>query len=114
MLKLVARHADVWSAAGPLSSAPDTVVELTDQFDAACDAVGRNPADVRRSIRIGFGGDPAQTIDAIGRFHELGFTELVLMVRPYGFSAGSGDPVRAAELIAERVLPEARKVQHRQ
>jgi probable F420-dependent oxidoreductase len=109
-LRIAARYADVWSVAGQSRSDPDAASDLSKQFDAACEGIGRNPAEVRRSTQIGFGGDPAQTLDVISRFYELGFSELVVMVGPYGFSVGSGDPARAAELVAERVLPEVRKL----
>ncbi len=44
------------------------------------------------------------------RYYEAGFTELVVMVGPSGWSAGTNDPV-AAEIVAEKVLPEIRKLQ---
>ena len=109
-LRLTARLADVWSAAGSAGSLPETAVGLAKQFDAACESVGRDPAELRRSTQILFSGDAPATVDVIGRFQEIGFSEIVVMVGPSGLHAGSGDPVKAAELIAEKVLPEVRKL----
>jgi len=109
-LKLTARHANVWSASGPGGATPQGAKELSEKLDAACEAIGRNPAEIRRSAQISFGGDPAQTIDVLGRYQEVGFTELVVMVGPSGWSAGTNDPTRAAETVAEKVLPEIRRL----
>jgi probable F420-dependent oxidoreductase len=109
-LRLTARLADVWSAAGMASSDPSTAAGLAQQFDAACESVGRDPADVRRSTQIPFSGDAPKTVDMIGQFQEIGFSEIVVMVGPTGLHPGSGDPVRAAALIAEKVLPEVRRL----
>ena len=80
-------------------------------MDAACQAIGRNAGEIRRSAQISFGGKSAETIDTAARYYEAGFTELVVMVGPSGWSAGTNDPVAAAEIVAEKVLPEIRKLE---
>jgi F420-dependent oxidoreductase-like protein len=95
-LRVVAEHADVWNAIG-------TVEELTRKatvLDDHCSEIGRNPADIRRSVQPRF--DPAApeaVIDQLHAYMEAGFTENIVYVAP------GSDPVRAAETIAEKVLP---------
>jgi alkanesulfonate monooxygenase SsuD/methylene tetrahydromethanopterin reductase-like flavin-dependent oxidoreductase (luciferase family) len=59
MLDLTARYADVWNGwvAGGRSH-PDVVPPLREAVDAACRAVGRDPATLRRTlaVSVAFGG----------------------------------------------------------
>jgi alkanesulfonate monooxygenase SsuD/methylene tetrahydromethanopterin reductase-like flavin-dependent oxidoreductase (luciferase family) len=59
MLDLTARYADVWNGwvVGGRSH-PDVVPALREAVDAACRAVGRDPATLRRTLAVGvaFGG----------------------------------------------------------
>jgi alkanesulfonate monooxygenase SsuD/methylene tetrahydromethanopterin reductase-like flavin-dependent oxidoreductase (luciferase family) len=86
MLRLTARHADVWNASG---------------------AAGREPNEIRRSVQLAAGNDPAEIIDRVHRYHEAGFTEIILMLSG-GSMSTSADPVRSAEMLAESVLPQLR------
>ena len=100
-LRLAARHADVWNISG---GGPDQVRDLVAKFDDACQAVGRNPGDVRRSLQYDWDGkSKAQLLELSGRLLELGVTEQVLYVR-------GENPVSVAEKIAES-LPELRRLQ---
>jgi probable F420-dependent oxidoreductase len=54
MLRVVARHADIWhSFAGG-----DELARKTKILEEHCAAVGRDPAEIRRSVLVG--GDPAE------------------------------------------------------
>ena len=98
-LALTARHADGWNTyGGPGSTtlAPEefwaAVRDQGRRLEDACVAEGRDPADLRRSLLLGFGSvRPTTSVeayrDAIGRATELGFGELVV----YGPSAPAGD-----------------------
>jgi len=100
-LRLVARHADVWNIAG---GDPARVKELTPMLDEACDAVGRNPSEIRRSIQFGWDGvDRGQLLDLCAQYLELGVTEQVIYLR-------GAQPVALAEKIAD-VLPDLRKLE---
>jgi alkanesulfonate monooxygenase SsuD/methylene tetrahydromethanopterin reductase-like flavin-dependent oxidoreductase (luciferase family) len=59
MLELTARYADVWNGwvVGGRSH-PDVVPPLREAVDAACRAIGRDPATLRRTLTVGvaFGG----------------------------------------------------------
>jgi alkanesulfonate monooxygenase SsuD/methylene tetrahydromethanopterin reductase-like flavin-dependent oxidoreductase (luciferase family) len=51
MLRLVASHADLWNAEGPLRQ-PEDFIPLRAAADAACVAVGRDPATLGRSAAV--------------------------------------------------------------
>jgi Luciferase-like monooxygenase len=104
MLKLTARHADVWNASG---GAVDTAVAASRQLDEACAAIDREPNEIRRSVQLASGDDPAEIVDRVRRYHESGFTEIILMLSG-GSMSTSADPVRTAAMLAEKVLPELR------
>jgi len=100
-LRLVARHADVWNIAG---GDPDRVKELTAMLDEACGAVGRDRAEIRRSLQFGWDGkDRRELIELSARYLELGVTEQVVYLR-------GAEPERLAEKIAE-ALPDLRKLE---
>jgi alkanesulfonate monooxygenase SsuD/methylene tetrahydromethanopterin reductase-like flavin-dependent oxidoreductase (luciferase family) len=53
MLRLVAEHADLWNAYLVWGrSWPDAIPTLREQVDAACEAVGRDPATLRRTVAL--------------------------------------------------------------
>ena len=103
-LRLTARHADVWNAAG---GSIEAAIELSGRLDAACAEIDRDPNEIRRSVQLPGGADPAELLDRLNRYHEAGFTELIVML-----SGGSmptvKDPVEVAAMVAEKVLPELR------
>jgi F420-dependent oxidoreductase-like protein len=100
-LRVTARHADVWNISG---GDPSFVAEISKKFDEACAAVGRNPAEVRRSLQFDWDGSSLeQLLDLSGKLLELGVTEQVVYVR-------GERPVLQAERLAE-ALPELRRLQ---
>lgn len=101
VLRLVARHADVWNISG---GDPEVVKSHIAKFEDACAAVGRDPSQVRRSLQYGWDGkDRSELIDIAGKYCELGVTEHVLYLR-------GAEPVPMAEKIAE-ALPDLRKLE---
>ncbi len=89
MSRITARHADEWNTWGD----PGTVAQRTEQFDAACEATGRDPRTVRRSAQalvfIGDASDDAmpgrtlsgsdqQLVDQLNRYVELGVDEFAI------------------------------------
>jgi probable F420-dependent oxidoreductase len=106
VMKLVARHADVWNLVGPAGVTPpnELVREASDRLEDACASLGRDPTAIRRSIQLRFdGGDPQPLLDDVHRFYDVGFTEIIVYI-------GGDEPVQAAAAVAERVLPEALKL----
>ncbi|HET7468013.1 MAG TPA: TIGR03560 family F420-dependent LLM class oxidoreductase [Candidatus Dormibacteraeota bacterium] len=98
-LRLVARYADVWNASG---GDPAQTKELTEKLEQACAEVGRNPADIRRSVQFDWDGKSKQElIERSGAYLERGMTEQVVYVR------GTAQPVALAEKVAD-ALPDVR------
>jgi len=102
MLRLVARHADVWNWAG--ESLPEAVTAGR-ELKAACREIGRDPGAIRWSAQFVLDpADPAMTIRELQDWHGAGFTELVV-------SCSGPSPEQAAEVAAEKILPVVRKLE---
>jgi probable F420-dependent oxidoreductase len=113
MARIAARHADEWNTWGD----PDEATARSGRFGAACEAVGRDPSSMRRSVQAlvfmaddeadlarmreravperSIVGTPAQVVDASGRYVELGFDEFILP----DFNLGR-DPSRRHDALA--------------
>jgi probable F420-dependent oxidoreductase len=101
MIKVAARHADVWNWAG---EGLEDAQAAGEQLTTACRQLGRDPRTIRWSAQFGFDGeDPGATIEELRRWHAAGFNELVI-------SCSGPDPVRAAEVAAEKILPPIRQL----
>jgi alkanesulfonate monooxygenase SsuD/methylene tetrahydromethanopterin reductase-like flavin-dependent oxidoreductase (luciferase family) len=118
-LRAVAEHADWWNA---MSRPVDVLRRKVSALEAHCDAVGRDPASITRTVTfvayldgdgaaarraagarlegetVAFAGDPPAMIDHLATLAEMGF-EHVQLVFP-GFP-GTAD----MELFLERVRP---------
>jgi alkanesulfonate monooxygenase SsuD/methylene tetrahydromethanopterin reductase-like flavin-dependent oxidoreductase (luciferase family) len=98
-LRIVAEHADVWNVIGPV----DEVTRKSAVLDRHCADIGRDPATIKRSVQPRFDHtEPAAMVDLLHEYLDAGFTENVVYVPP------GDDPVRAADIAAEQVLPEFR------
>jgi alkanesulfonate monooxygenase SsuD/methylene tetrahydromethanopterin reductase-like flavin-dependent oxidoreductase (luciferase family) len=111
-LRLAARHADAWNTyggPGASLSAPEdywqAVAAQSAGMTAACEAEGRDPRDLRRSLLVGYGSvRPAASVSTYAetaeRAQELGFDELVVY-GPHGPGERfTSDPAVHAEAIA--------------
>ncbi|MBA2452161.1 MAG: LLM class flavin-dependent oxidoreductase [Chloroflexia bacterium] len=83
MLKLTARHADAFNVAG----SPNFVRERFDELDRFCEEIGRDPAEISRTVGIFYAPvDPLSSLDralhVISRYHEAGAQEIVFGARP--------------------------------
>jgi F420-dependent oxidoreductase-like protein len=95
-LRIVAQHADVWNVVG---GEPGEAERLSRVLDGHCEAVGRDPASVRRSVGIRFDrANPDAALRAGEAMLARGFTELIVTV------AGP-DAARHAEVAARTLLP---------
>jgi alkanesulfonate monooxygenase SsuD/methylene tetrahydromethanopterin reductase-like flavin-dependent oxidoreductase (luciferase family) len=89
-LRLAARHADAWNTYGGPGSSLSSVDEYWQAvagqaagMTAACEAEGRDPATLRRSLLVGYGAvRPTESVAAyeetVGRAIGLGFDEVVV------------------------------------
>jgi len=101
MLRLTARHADVWhSNAGAFEGS----VALNKALDAASTKAGRDPASIRRSISLRF-TTPDETLKNARASIDAGFTELLVMIG--GGNMPAGDPRKRAQEAAA-LLPRLR------
>jgi alkanesulfonate monooxygenase SsuD/methylene tetrahydromethanopterin reductase-like flavin-dependent oxidoreductase (luciferase family) len=98
-MRLAARFGSGWVTTGPQADTDDAwwtgVAELVARLDEACAAVGRDPGDLDRMLSL---DDDARYSmasvdafeDAVGRAHELGFTDVVShRPREHGLYEGS-------------------------
>lgn len=97
-LRVVAEHADVWNVPG--GDIAD-VVERNAMLDEYCAEIGRDPAEITRSIHLPVSYDqPALTRTAIGEALEAGFSHVVLgLPAPY--------PAGAAQWVADELIAKA-------
>jgi F420-dependent oxidoreductase-like protein len=99
-LRVVAQHADVWNL--PEQEIAEAT-RLSGVLDEHCEAVGRDPAEVRRSVQLAYGDDVGDLLARAARFVEQGFTELVIYL-------GAGNAQADAETAAGEVLPRLREL----
>jgi F420-dependent oxidoreductase-like protein len=95
-LRMAAEHAAVWNAPG---GSPEEVADLSGVLDGHCADIGRDPAEIRRSVQIRVPTDAAGLAEQVGGFLAVGVTEIILIV--------AADPVAQAERVAG-LLPELR------
>jgi probable F420-dependent oxidoreductase len=101
MLRVAARHADVWNPAG---DGLEAAVAAGRQLRMNCEEIHRDPAEIRWSTQLSFdGSNPTAMLAELRRWHQSGFTELVI------YCSGR-DPIQAAEITAAEVLPRARQL----
>ena len=121
-LRLVARYADTWNTLGgqpSLSAAADPVtLEAVAhaghirQLEAACEAIGRDPASLRRSVlayRTQVFDSVGAFEDYAGRYEELGFDECIVYwpAEPRSY-APRPEQEAVMERVAADVLPKLR------
>jgi alkanesulfonate monooxygenase SsuD/methylene tetrahydromethanopterin reductase-like flavin-dependent oxidoreductase (luciferase family) len=80
MLRVVARHADEWNM--PSHQGPQEWGEANTRLDEACGEVGRDPAEVRRSVQLFLhprkDGQVTEQLDLLGDYEALGCEHAVL------------------------------------
>lgn len=84
-LAVTARYADVWNTYGPTLA---EAVAARERLAAACQAIGRDPGEIRCSVLLGLveataWTSPALFEDAVATWHAEGFTEFLFYDPPY-------------------------------
>lgn len=89
MLRLAARHADIWDTFPSIDGTAtegvaSDLAERVAIFEAACRDAGRDPATVRRSVWVGSEpmGSQAAYVGFVERHRSLGFTDLMTALPP--------------------------------
>jgi alkanesulfonate monooxygenase SsuD/methylene tetrahydromethanopterin reductase-like flavin-dependent oxidoreductase (luciferase family) len=108
MIKLTARHADVWNVSGQAGRDVESAVVASGQLDEACAAIGRDPGEIRRSVQVPAGIDANEIAERVHAFADAGFTEVIMMLSGGNMPTDS-DPVKTAAMLAEQVLPQLRR-----
>jgi F420-dependent oxidoreductase-like protein len=98
-LRVIALHADVWNAPG---GEPDEVARLAGVLDAHCADVGRDPAEIRRSVQVRYSGDDDALLRSAAAFVDRNVRDLIVIVSP-------GQARAHAEAAAE-LLPRLRQL----
>src|SRR5207248_11552881 len=98
-LRVVAEHADVWNAAGGDAA---EVARLSGVLDRHCADVGRDPAEIRRSVQIRFEGDAESTLRSVQAYVNAGVHDVILMLM-------GGNAQEHAE-VAAGLLPRLREL----
>jgi F420-dependent oxidoreductase-like protein len=98
-LRITARYADVWNAAG---GSPDEVAEVSAVLDQRCAEIGRDPAQIRRSVQIRVPEANDDVLRLAESYHAAGVSEIVLILH-------SEDPAGLSDRIAG-LLPRLRAI----
>jgi F420-dependent oxidoreductase-like protein len=98
-LRVIAQHADVWNAPG---GEPDEVARLAGILDAHCADVGRDPAEIRRSVQVRYAGDDDALLRSAEEFVKRNVRDLIVILSP-------GQARAQAESAAE-LLPRLREL----
>ena len=78
-LKLTAQHATMWNGFGP----PETYRHKNQVLDSWCREIGRDPADIERTVSISVGD-----LDRLDAFVDAGATHIILGIgEPWNFAA---------------------------
>ncbi len=76
-LRITARYADVWNAAW---GSPDEVAEVSAVLDRRCAEIGRDPAEIRRSVQFRVSEANDELVRLAESYHAVGVTEIVLIL----------------------------------
>jgi alkanesulfonate monooxygenase SsuD/methylene tetrahydromethanopterin reductase-like flavin-dependent oxidoreductase (luciferase family) len=98
LLRLVAEHADIWNVPGPPHHDVEFVAGRSRVLDAHCADLGRDPAEITRSVQVLVSyDDAAATRATVGALVDAGMNHIVLnLPRPY--------PQGVARWLADEVV----------
>jgi probable F420-dependent oxidoreductase len=103
MLRLTARHADVWHSN---ASTFEEAVVLSRELDAVCEKRGRDPRTLRRSVTARLGADD-ETVQKAKAAVDAGFSDILVMLPSRPQDGAAIDPRKHAEQAAA-LLPRLR------
>ncbi len=98
-LRVAARYADVWDAGG---STPEEITRSAQILAEHCADIGRDPAQIGRSVQLPYAGDLDALLVAAEQFLAVGVTDVLLVLL-------GDDPVALSEQLA-RDLPRLREI----
>jgi alkanesulfonate monooxygenase SsuD/methylene tetrahydromethanopterin reductase-like flavin-dependent oxidoreductase (luciferase family) len=97
-LRIVAEHADIWNVIGPPRSTVEQLSARSRVLDELCIAIGRDPAEITRSVQLVVDYDDAASgRHHLGQFVDAGFSHLVInLPSPY--------PDNVARWVADELI----------
>jgi F420-dependent oxidoreductase-like protein len=99
-LRIAARYADVWNAAG---GSPEQIAASSAILDQHCVEVGRDPGQIRRSVQLGVGPEDLDQASAtVEAYVKVGVTDFLLIMRGH-------HPIDIGEQLAAQ-LPRLREI----
>jgi F420-dependent oxidoreductase-like protein len=98
-LRIVAQYADAWNAAG---GTPDEVTDASAVLDQHCADVGRDPAQIRRTVQVRLPRKAEDVLPLVEGYAQVGITEVIIIVM-------GGQEIQQAEQAAE-LLPRLRAI----
>ncbi|MCU1643905.1 MAG: luciferase [Nocardia sp.] len=102
-LRLIAEHADLWNIPGPPHNGLDFITDRSRMLDRHCAEIGRNPAEITRSVQLIVDYDnPAAARRTVLDLTTAGITHIVLSLRaPY--------PPAVGAWLTEQIITPARE-----
>ncbi len=101
-LRVVAQYASIWNYVG---ASVDDFSRLNHVLDDHCAVVGRDPADIERSVQVGVEpGRIDEARDQLARFIEHGATHLVLTLRSSQLEGQAPYPADIVAKLADEVV----------
>src|SRR5438105_4185151 len=73
MLRLTARHADVWNPSGRVGAELESAVRCSERLDESCAEIGRDPSSIRRSAQLWWDGSADGLVERVAPWVEGGF-----------------------------------------
>jgi F420-dependent oxidoreductase-like protein len=92
-LRITARYADAWNTPG---DPPEDFADLSRVLDEHCAEVGRDPAEIRRTVQVRMPERPADLLPTVEDYAEVGVDDVIILVRPGIAQEQAG---QAAELL---------------
>jgi hypothetical protein len=101
-LRLVAEYADACNLFG---TDPDVVTHKLEVLEQHCRAVGRDPAEIKKTLNLGSNplADPDGFLASMERYAQLGVTLVMIRDQP-------PDPVAAITQIGETIIPRLNQI----
>ncbi|HUF14527.1 MAG TPA: LLM class F420-dependent oxidoreductase [Acidimicrobiia bacterium] len=76
-LRIVARYADVWNMPG---GTPAELARSSRVLDQHCADVGRDPAEIRRTVQVRLPEEPADALPLVEGYAQVGADDIILIV----------------------------------
>ena len=97
MMRAIARHADQWNGGWYATPEDPILLQRMAELDAACEAISRDPASVRRTVGVSvrypeagaaegprewLAGSPQQIADGLRAFGDAGYDHAIVWLEP--------------------------------